>query len=222
GSVAEDEVGNLLDGNKDGTGGDDYVFYFKTDAEPPVVDTIPPGVTDTDPNDNQPNVPVTTRVIRITFNESMDEDKGDVTVDGISTTESWDGNTLVITLMSDLEPDTTYEVRIRNAEDLAGNPLGEYTFTFTTGTEPVTPPPPAVTGFDWLWLLVIILVAIVVILALLLMRKKKPEEVLVAPMAEEEVEAVMPAEEEEPFTEEVLEEEAEVQEEGEFLEDADT
>ncbi|TET91997.1 MAG: hypothetical protein E3J35_00625 [Methanomassiliicoccales archaeon] len=221
GSIAEDEVGNLLDGNRDGTGGDDYVFAFKTEEEPPVVDTIPPEVTDTDPNDGQTDIPVTIRVIKVTFNESMDEDKGDVTIDGIDTTESWDGNTLIITLMSDLEPDTTYEVRIRNAEDEAGNPLGEYTFTFTTGTEPVTPPPPGVAGFDWLWLLVIILVAIVVILGLMLMRKKRPEEVLVTPIAEEEVEAEIPVEEEEappPPEEEVLAEE----EEGEFLEEADT
>lgn len=221
GSVAEDQASNLLDGNADGTGGDNYVFAFKTEEEPAPVDNIPPGVISTDPTDNEPDVPVNTRIIRVTFNESMDDDEGDVTVDGISTTESWDENTLIITLMEDLDYGTTYTVTVRNAEDLAGNPMGDYTFTFTTESEaPVTP-----AGFDWLWLLVIILVVIVIILALMLLRKKKPEEVLVTPVEGEVAGAEVVPEEEEipppPEEEEVFEEEA-VTEEGEFLEEADT
>jgi hypothetical protein len=55
GSVATDVAGNLLDGNGDGTGGDDYSFSFKTE-EQPSADTTPPTVVDTNPDDEDSDV----------------------------------------------------------------------------------------------------------------------------------------------------------------------
>lgn len=220
GSVAMDTSGNFLDGNSDGVGGDDYIFYFKTEDEPPPVDTTPPTVTGTEPDDGETDLPTTTRVIEVTFNEPMDEDTVDVDIDGISTIESWDGNRLIITLLDDLDYGSTYTVSITDGEDLAGNTMEDDDFTFDTESAP----PPPIAAFDWLWILIVVLAVIIAILAALLLKRRKPEaEEPVYPAAEEEaVEAEEPVEEEAPpppSEEQVSEEVA--AEEGELIEEAD-
>ncbi len=227
GSIATDVIGNFLDGNSDGTGGDSYTFNFQTEDQPPVVDITPPSVIGTTPDDEDTDVAVDVPVIEIEFDEPMNEASVDVDLDSISFSESWDGNTLVITPLEDLEYDTEYTVTITDAEDLAGNALGTYTFTFTTETEPVTPPSDdGAADLTWLWLLLIILLAVIISLLLFfVLRKKKPaeEEMLEPEQPEEFYEEPVPEEEEVPPPIDDLEfEEEPVPEEGsEFLDEED-
>jgi hypothetical protein len=183
GSVAMDLAGNPLDGNGDGTGGDNYTFSFQTEDQPPVVDTTPPSVIGTTPDDEDTDVAVDIPVIEVEFDEDMNEAVIDVDLDGISTDESWDGNTLIITPLEDMDYDTEYTVTITNAEDLAGNSMETYTFTFTTEAEPDTPVPDGdEVDLTWLWLLLIVLAIVIGLLLFLLLRKKKPaEEEFIAP-----------------------------------------
>jgi hypothetical protein len=185
-----------------------------------VGDTTPPSVTDTNPDDEDTDVAIDVPIIEVEFDEPMDEASVDVDLDSISFSGSWDGNTFIITPLEDLEYDTEYTVTVTNAEDLAGNPLGTYEFTFTTETEPVTPPPDAdVEDLTWLWLLLIILAVIIGLLLFLLLRKRKPaEEELMAP--EEPVEELIEEEEEAPAPIDELEFDEEAPpEESEILED---
>ncbi len=205
-SIAMDLTGNYLDGNADGVGGDNYVFAFKTEVRPAVVDTTQPDVVDTDPEDEATDVPVDVPTIEIEFDEPMNEDLINVDVDGVQTQESWDGNTLIITPLEALEYDTTYTVSITNAEDLAGNSLGTFSLTFTTETEPEDAADTQETDL-FPWMLVIILVIIIIILGILLMRKGKREEGGVPPSlagetAEETVEPFAEGEEAPPPMEE--------------------
>jgi len=218
GSIAVDAVGNPLDGNGDGNEGDNYVFAFKTEDEPPVVDATPPTVIGTTPDDDDTDVPVDVPLIKIDFDEPMNEDQVEVTLDGISTQESWDGNTLIITPLEDLDYETTYTVTITNAEDLADNPLGSFDFSFTTETAPDPEPDPEKADVTLYWLLIVILVIVIIILSILLLRKRKPEEKVFAPIEEEELRF---EEEEAAPTMDELAFEEEVSEEGEFLEDAE-
>lgn len=230
GSIAEDVAGNMLDGNADGFGGDNYTFAFRTEVEVIAPDTTPPTVTDTDPPDGDSDVPIDLPTIEVDFDEPMNEDVIDVELDGIQTQESWDGNTLVITPLEDLEYDTEYTVTITNAEDVAGNSMATYDFSFTTETQPEPPaePEPEEAEVTLYWMLIVILIVLVIILAILLLRKRKPKEEPIPPMAEE----AMPAEEavyeeemayeEEPeaaIDELTFEEEGMPAEETEFLED---
>jgi hypothetical protein len=201
GSIATDLIGNFLDGNSDGTGGDNYTFNFQTEDQPPVVDITPPDVVGTTPDDEDTDVEVDIPVIEVEFDEPINETLIDVDLDGISLDLSWSGNTLIITPLEDLAYDTEYTVTITDAEDLAGNPLGTYEFTFTTETEPDVPPPddePA--DLTWLWILLIIILAVIISLLLFfVLKRKKPAE-------EELIEEEKPAE----FYEEPVPEEEEV------------
>lgn len=223
GSVAEDLAGNMLDGNADGIGGDNYTFAFRTEDQPAVVDTTPPSVTDTEPADEDTDVPVDVPTIEVDFDEPINEGIIDVDLDGIQTQESWDGNTLVITPLEDLDYDTEYTVSITNAEDVAGNSMGTYEFQFTTETAPEPPPDPEPKEADvtLYWLLIIILVILVILLAILLMRKGKPKEEPIPPTEEEapyEEEPLYEEEPEAPIDELTFGEEEVPAEEGEFLE----
>jgi hypothetical protein len=227
GSVAADTLGFLLDGNADGVGGDNFIFAFKTEAQPPPTDTTAPTVLSTDPDDGETNVPVDVPVIKIEFDEPMNQDLIGVDLDGISTEESWDGDTLVITPLEDLEYETSYSVTVTNGEDDAGNSLGAFSFTFTTETEPVVPPPPdeaeEVDLMPW-WILIIILAIIIVILSILLLKKKKPEEEMITPVEEELPEEPPIVEDEEVSApiEELSFEEEEVPSEDDLLEEANS
>lgn len=224
GSIATDVIGNFLDGNGDGTGGDSYTFNFQTEDQPPVVDITPPSVIGTTPDDEDTDVAVDIPVIEIEFDEPMNEASVDVDLDGISFSESWDGNTLVITPLQDLDYDTEYTVTITDAEDLAGNALGTYTFTFTTETEPEPPPDDAEVDFTWLWLLLIIALAVIIglLLFFVLRKKKSAEEEMLEPEQPEELyEEPVPEEEEipPPIDDLEFEEEAPIEDESEFLDE---
>jgi parallel beta-helix repeat protein len=94
-SLATDVIGNFLDGNSDGTGGDNYTFNFQTEDQPPVVDITPPDVVGTDPDDQDTDVAVDIPVIEVDFDEPMNVALIDVDLDGISVDLSWSGNTLM-------------------------------------------------------------------------------------------------------------------------------
>lgn len=224
GSIATDVIGNFLDGNGDGTGGDSYTFNFQTEDQPPVVDITPPSVIGTTPDDEDTDVAVDIPVIEIEFDEPMNEASVDVALDGISFSESWDGNTLVITPLQDLDYGTEYTVTITDAEDVAGNALGTYTFTFTTETEPAPPSDDEAADLTWLWLLLIILLAVIIgLLLFFVLRRKKPaeEEMLEPEQPEELYEEPVPEEEEipPPIDDLEFEEEAVPEEESELLDE---
>jgi N-acetylmuramoyl-L-alanine amidase len=63
---SEDKFGHQLDGNKDGTGGDDFIFSFKT-----ATDTDPPLMVKSYPAYNQRNVELLP-VISLSYNEELD------------------------------------------------------------------------------------------------------------------------------------------------------
>lgn len=184
-----------------------------------VGDTTPPSVTSTTPDDEETDVAIDVAIIEVEFDEPMNEALVDVDLDSISFSESWDGNTLIITPLEDLEYDTEYTVTVTNAEDLAGNSMGIYTFSFTTETESTTHPPDGdVEDLTWLWLLLIVLAVIIGLLLFLLLRKRKPaEEELMAP--EEPAEELIEEEEAPPPIDELEVEEEVPPEEGEFLDE---
>jgi N-acetylmuramoyl-L-alanine amidase len=61
-----DKFGHKLDGNRDGTGGDDYMFTFKTGT-----DTDPPVLEKSYPSYNQRNIELRP-IISLTYNEELD------------------------------------------------------------------------------------------------------------------------------------------------------
>jgi hypothetical protein len=100
-----------------------------------------PTVIDTNPTDNQLNVPLN-QVITVTFNEEMNPDTIDLnsfTIVGSSTlggSISYSGNTATFTPNVNLTPNTTYVGTVTTAvKDLNGNALQEnYNWSFTTGS----------------------------------------------------------------------------------------
>ncbi|MFQ5884525.1 MAG: Ig-like domain-containing protein, partial [Thermoplasmata archaeon] len=202
GSVAEDVAGRLLDGNDDGIEGDNYTFWFRTEVYIPP-DDDPPGATS--PISGETDVPISTRVIAVGFDEEMDEDSVGVSINPETEIEdtSWSGNTLYIILSENLEPNTEYTIVISGATDANGNPIDvdgdgipdpgtDLTFTFDTSSGPEAPAP---AGFDMGWIVVIILAIVVVLLLLLLIKKPKPE--VLKPLEEGEAIALMEEEEKE-------------------------
>lgn len=108
-------------------------------------DIIPPKVEGTIPIDDDTNISISTQ-ISITFSEPMDEISVEdaITISPlIGYTTGWEGNSITMTLSSDLDYSTEYEITVdTGAKDIAGNPLNvEYTFQFTTEKEPDTIPP---------------------------------------------------------------------------------
>ena len=208
GSVAKDAAGMFLDGNADGAEGDNYSFWFRTEVIVPVDDDPPEG---SSPIGGDTDVPVSTRVIAVEFDEEMNEDSVGVEIEPDTEIEdtSWSGNTLYIILSDDLEPDTEYTVRVSGAEDSHGNPLDvngdgipdpgtDLTFTFDTGPKPEVTAP---AEFDMGWIVVIVLAIVVVLLLILLIRKPKPQ--VFKPLEEKEAVALIEEEAEEEELEEV-------------------
>jgi hypothetical protein len=69
--------------------------------------------------------------IGVTFSKAMNESSVEVVLDGVIGTTTWSGNALAFMPSSALAYDTTYSVNV-SGKDLAGNPLGTTTWTFTT------------------------------------------------------------------------------------------
>ena len=90
------------------------------------VDITTPTVVSSTPNDDDAALlPLVTMV----FSEVMDTTT--VNVSGVEGNIVWEGTTLSIQVNEDLEPATTYQLRV-NGKDLAGNAMEEFRFNFTT------------------------------------------------------------------------------------------
>jgi N-acetylmuramoyl-L-alanine amidase len=145
--MSEDQFGHQLDGNQDGTGGDDYTFGFKTGT-----DTDPPYLEESYPAYNQRNVELHP-LVSLTYNEELDP--ATVTQDIFSiervANESSIGLELehyvvnkqsVVNLFPDdkLLPDERYITQIAEGiKDLLGNSVTfSLSYPFNTGEEDIT------------------------------------------------------------------------------------
>ena len=98
----------------------------------------PPRLLSTSPEDGETAVPLW-RSVRLTYNNPMDPDsfEGRVSISGIGADDIqvdwWRGNPEEVGLRFDLEPSTTYTVRIaEGVRDRGGRSLPAYEFSFTT------------------------------------------------------------------------------------------
>jgi hypothetical protein len=193
GDVAEDLSGNNLDGNKDGFGGDNYTFRFKTrSGTAPPSDVTPPTVTETHPDQNE-RVGNDRKTIEIVFSEPVDRAAVEVHIDPhVPFEKGWSGNKLVITILDDLYYGSDYSVEVSGVKDLAGNDLdvdgdgvgdpgGTYNLLFKT--LPRVPGPMIV---NWQWIVVLALIVVAVILAILLVTRRREKEPVVMEGYEEE------------------------------------
>lgn len=190
GGTATDLVGNQLY---------PWAVSFQTEAEP-AVDTTPPEVIWTYPDDGDIDIPMVdgTIMIVVVFSEPMDEASVETATDisaGTIHDFYWNADSSAVTIeLRDAAYDTDYTLTIGSgAEDLAGNSLSQEVVDFTTVVEPEGPPAPSA-EFDlaqaW-WLILIIIILIVIVVLLLLMKRKPP-----APVGEPAVlEEDMPMEE---------------------------
>lgn len=185
-----------------------WAVSFQTEAEP-AVDTTPPEVILTYPDDGDSDIPMVdgTIMIVVVFSEPMDETSVETATDisaGTIHDFHWNADSSAVTIeLHDAAYDTDYTLTIGSgAEDLAGNSLSQEVVDFTTVVEPEGPPAPSAEfdiGQAW-WLILIIIILIVVIVLLLLMKRKPP-----APVGEPAVlEEDMPMEEEIPELEELM------------------
>lgn len=136
-STATDLAGNPMTSS--------FTMSFTTEA-PPGQDTTRPYVILSSPMDGATGVPVTTSLI-IVFSEPMNETsvEGALSIPGVTISNFvWsDNSTRVEVLLPTLNYSMTYNVNIgTDTKDLVGNPLYEYTISFTTAssTEDNTPP----------------------------------------------------------------------------------
>ncbi len=132
-----------------------------------IVDTSPPVVVRTSPEDEEEDVSVDTQII-VEFNEAIAYDNIEVTVSSDETDieGTWelsnDEHTLIFTPDSDLKHDTRYTV-VLDAEDHYGNGM-EHEFSFTTGS--------GFPSFMDLWWLLLIAVIIVIAIIIIVLKKK--------------------------------------------------
>jgi PGF-CTERM protein len=102
-------------------------------------DIIAPTVTSVSPADQATNVAIGT-TISATFSEAMDHASVEAafSVDGVTGTFTWAGNTVTFTPAAALAYETMYTCTIStDATDAAGNNLVEdYVWEFTTGSKP--------------------------------------------------------------------------------------
>jgi len=138
----------------DGAGKTNTTVVPRAATSPQQVDLIlegeeqPPTITDVSPEDEATDVSVGT-AISATFSEAMNEASAEsaFSVDSVTGTFSWDGNTMTFTPSANLAYNTTYTATVSTAaEDLAGNNLADdYTWAFTTELEPTPTPTPTPT-----------------------------------------------------------------------------
>jgi parallel beta-helix repeat protein len=92
------------------------------------VDTVAPVVAASSPSGNEVG---TGSAISVTFSKAMDHSTVVITIDGVTGTVAWDGNTVTFTPSAPLAAGTTYSVTVTGS-DLAGNTV-EHSWEFTTG-----------------------------------------------------------------------------------------
>ena len=138
----QDKYGHLLDGNGDGTGGDDYVFNVRTKIK----DQIPPSVVDIYPAESATNIELKP-VINVSFSEGLKTSTVSARVKVIKNSDQSAAsyilryylingrgvlNFFITALLSENE---TYTIKILSGiEDSFGNPTTtDYYYEFTTG-----------------------------------------------------------------------------------------
>ena len=164
GTVARDAAGNRLDGNGDGTGGDDYTWSFAVAA-----DARPPKVVSTIPAQGATNVSISIN-LRIVFTKAMDRTSAEaaLSLSGPGAprlgqgngTVTWGGvrfpdDAVVFNPAPNLKTSVPYRFLLngsvakdREARSLDGNgdgnatgsPVDDFALLFTTEAEDRTPP----------------------------------------------------------------------------------
>lgn len=139
-----------------------------------IVDSTPPKVIATSPDDGATSVSIETEYV-ITFSEPMDTaaTEGAIAVDGASIEDfTWNSDDTQVTVsLSELDHDKEYIVLVTDdATDVAGNALNDETFTFRTQA----PPPLFDLANDFYWLIIVII--LVVMMVILALRKRKAPE----------------------------------------------
>lgn len=133
-------------------------FIAKIGPAPP--DTTPPTVLSVSPTDNATSAGLVSTTIRVTFSEPINPNVTDLSkdVDALKVVDpdgrivlgklTYDVSDKILTFTpnnNELKPSLTYTVTLTTTvQDLAGNPLVEYVWHFTTSDPP--PPPPAPSG----------------------------------------------------------------------------
>jgi len=116
-------------------------------------DITAPTVSSVSPLDGDIDVAVSTTV-SVTFSEAMDADTittSSFTLDSVSGSVSYDSGTYTATFTpsADLDEDTTYTATLSTAiTDVAGNPLAEYSWSFTTKIISIPPTVSSVSPLD--------------------------------------------------------------------------
>ena len=136
-----DDTPDQLDGDGNGTGGDDYVFSFTVDSG-----DVPPAVVSTDPTDTAVDV-LASADITINFDEAIDAtiNAVSITCDAASQTFTglpFSGTSLVLSPDVDLPFDASCSVDVLAAEvtdqdGTADNMAMDYSFGFTVESAPV-------------------------------------------------------------------------------------
>ena len=141
--LIEDKYGHPLDGNGDGTGGDDYVFNIRTE----VSDLTPPTVTFVYPDSNATNVELKP-VINVSFSELLktstvsgnykiirNSTQTPITTYNIKYYPVNGKSVLNFFINSALAENETYTIKIlAGIQDIYGNPTtSDYISEFTTG-----------------------------------------------------------------------------------------
>ena len=164
GGTARDDTGNPLDGNGDGTGGDDFSWSFRVAANP-----TPPVVVYTHPSPGTGDNSISTS-IRVTFSKSMATagveaslsltDAGGPGLTAANGSFEWVGvrfpdDTLYFDPYPNFRTATEYTLRLRSNDavdreglrldgnanrTLEGSPVDDFTLSFSTEAQDLTPP----------------------------------------------------------------------------------
>ena len=106
----------------------DNDYHFGTDTVSFTVDTVAPTVTARSPEGAEVAVGGT---IGVTFDEAMNQTSVVMTLNGEEVELAWNGNTATYTPNPALAYGTAYAISV-TGKDVAGNPLGTTSWTFTT------------------------------------------------------------------------------------------
>jgi hypothetical protein len=141
-----------------------YTWSFTTGEWGTIPDTTPPSVISTSPANGASNISINVTISSL-FSEVIDETTLEFTLDGLAGSVSYDQSSSIATFTpgSHLASNTSYTASI-SAEDLAGNPMSTYTWSFSTKVEEL--PPPTAINWTLIWSIVggIIVVALIVVL----------------------------------------------------------
>ncbi|HEC76913.1 MAG TPA: hypothetical protein ENI33_06635 [Thermoplasmatales archaeon] len=142
-NVREVSYSNLQDGEYEFfVRGKDNVGQITTISYRFSVDTSNPRVIEHSPKANEKGVPVQTK-IRIKFSHEMNKssvEKGLKIEPSVPYTVQWKNGNEIFIYPQELEYETVYTVKIRNAYRTSGQVMPEYSFSFETSSKDTTPP----------------------------------------------------------------------------------